>query len=42
MDLLIGFLTGIAANIICDIAKMAAGKAKAHRERNRRKGKHSR
>lgn len=41
MELLIGFLLGIAANAVYDIGRYVAGKAKARLKRVRRKGKHS-
>ena len=41
MELLIGFLLGLASNLTWDAAKLVAGKAKAHAERRRTKGKHS-
>ena len=41
MELLIGFLLGLASNLTWDAAKLVAGKAKAHVKRTNRKGKHS-
>lgn len=41
MELLIGFLLGLASNLTWDAAKLVAGKAKAHVECRRTKGKHS-
>ena len=41
MELLIGFLLGLASNLAWDAAKLAAGKAKVHVKRTNRKGKHS-
>ena len=40
MELLIGFLLGLASNLTWDAAKLVAGKAKAHVKRINHKGKH--
>lgn len=42
MELLIGFLLGIATNAAYDFGRYLAGKARARLERNHRRGKHSR